>query len=293
MTSTAHTDAFAPIPPLYHYDPFKITDDTYLIRSLYGEGDADPIAVYMNSMVILASEPVIVDTGTVGNREHWINDVFSLVEPKDVRWIFISHDDHDHTGNLGEAMAMCPNATLVTNWFQLERLLGDFAFPLNRTRWVEEGESFQAGDRKLVAVRPPVFDSPTTRGLYDTKSRVYWGGDTFATPVLGPTDYFADLDPEFRAQGVQTFGSAVSPWVHLADTAKYNKQVDRVAALDIEFAAGGHCPVLRRADVAETLAILRTLPESQPAKLPGQAELEAMLAAMAIAPAAAHHAPLA
>ena len=62
-----------------------------------------PLFVYINSMVILGKEPVIVDTGTPANRKQWLDDVFSLVEPEDVRWIFLSHDDVDHTGNLDEA----------------------------------------------------------------------------------------------------------------------------------------------------------------------------------------------
>jgi hypothetical protein len=45
---------------------------------------------------------------------------------------------------------------------------------VDRVRWVRDGESFQAGDRTLVAVCPPFFDNPTTRGLLDTTTRVYW-----------------------------------------------------------------------------------------------------------------------
>ena len=70
----------------------------------------EPLDIYINSMVILGAEPVIVDTGTPANRTQWLEDVFSLVEPEDVRWIFLSHDDVDHTGNLDEALAACPNA---------------------------------------------------------------------------------------------------------------------------------------------------------------------------------------
>ena len=33
--------------------------------------------------------------------------------PADVRWVFISHDDHDHIGNLLELLDLCPQATLV------------------------------------------------------------------------------------------------------------------------------------------------------------------------------------
>ena len=61
-----------------------------------------PLFIYLNSMVILGKETMIVDTdtGTVANRDQWLKDVFSLVEPNDVRWIFLSHDDIDHSGKL-------------------------------------------------------------------------------------------------------------------------------------------------------------------------------------------------
>ena len=41
-----------------------------------------------------------MDTGVASNRERYLEDVFSLVEPEDVRWVFLSHDDVDHTGNV-------------------------------------------------------------------------------------------------------------------------------------------------------------------------------------------------
>ncbi|HWC29464.1 MAG TPA: MBL fold metallo-hydrolase, partial [Dehalococcoidia bacterium] len=174
--------AFDPRPQATHHDPLKIGPDTDLIRQLSGEGQA-PQAVYVNSLVVLGEQPAIIDTGMVNNREAWLNDVFSLVDPKDVRWVFISHDDHDHIGNLPQVLAMCPNATLISSWFQVERLAGDLALPLDRMRWVSDGESFDAGDRVFAAIRPPLYDSPTTRGLYDSKTGVYWASDCFATPV--------------------------------------------------------------------------------------------------------------
>jgi len=70
--------------PARHHEPIRVGPDAYVIRQLHGE-DTAPMAVYLNSMVIKAREPVIVDTGTVANREQWMEDVFSLVEPRDVR----------------------------------------------------------------------------------------------------------------------------------------------------------------------------------------------------------------
>jgi flavorubredoxin len=231
-------------------------------------------------MVILGREPVIVDTGTAANRRQWFQDVFSLVDPEDVRWIFISHDDPDHTGNLKETLAECPNATLVSSWFQVERLTCDIDFPLRRMRWVNDGETFDAGDRVLAAVRPPVYDSPTTRGLYDAKTRVYWASDAFATPVLKPVDDAAEIDADFWRQGFEMGHMLMSPWLSLADQAKFNRTVDRIAALDIDIAAGAHTPAVSGGGVAQALAMMRQLPSADPAPLPGQADLEAIIAGM-------------
>jgi flavorubredoxin len=278
MTTTA-SDKYAPVVPGIRQEPLKVTDDTYLIRSMSPDESA-PVGVYLNSLVIRGREPVIVDTGTVGNRKQWLDDVFSLVDPKDVRWIYISHDDHDHTGNLTEVLELCQNATYVGSWFQRERLVGDYDLPLNRMRWVNDGEAFDAGDRLLVAIRPPLFDAPTTRGLYDSKSRVYWSVDSFATPVLKPTENVAELDPEFWAQGFATFASYVSPWHTMLDAKKFSAQVDRVAELELSAIVNAHSPIVSGKQIGEAIAMMRTLPNMEAVPYPDQSVLDAVLAQM-------------
>ena len=43
---------------------------------------------------------VLVDTGDPCARDHVLESVFSLVAPEDLRWVFLSHDDADHYGNV-------------------------------------------------------------------------------------------------------------------------------------------------------------------------------------------------
>ena len=109
-------------------DPLRVADGTFLIRPLVQPPGA-PVAIHLNSMVIQGTEPILVDTGVALSREEWIEQTFSLVEPGDVKWIFLSHDDGDHTGNLEVALEMCPQATLVTSWFAAERMGGDDGHP--------------------------------------------------------------------------------------------------------------------------------------------------------------------
>ncbi len=180
-----------------------IAPDTFLIPTM----GAEPSGAFfsINTMVIRGAEPVIVDTGCTFARDAWLASVFSVVEPEDVRWVFISHDDHDHIGNLEAVLDLCPQATLVGNWSMTMRLACDVALPLERMRWVDAGGSFNVGDRTLQVVRPPLFDSPATRALYDPSTQVLWAVDTFGALVQGaileadvtptPTSTTARSDP--------------------------------------------------------------------------------------------------
>jgi flavorubredoxin len=51
--------------------------------------------------------------------------------------------------------------------------------PMHRTYWLNSGESISAGDRTLMAVRPPLFDNPTTIGVFDSKAQALFSADCF------------------------------------------------------------------------------------------------------------------
>jgi flavorubredoxin len=272
---------FAPLAPTISVPPTNIAKDTYVIHSVQ-RALGEPLFVYLNSMVILGREPMIVDTGTIANREQWLKDVFSLVEPEDVKWIYLSHDDVDHSGNLEQTIEACPNAKLVCNWAMVERHTNCFNFPLDRCRWVMDGESLDIGDRTLLAMRPPVYDSPTTRGLFDPSTGVYWAVDTFATPLPDPKLGIADLDAEFWNFGLAMFAlGAVSPWLSMVDEAKYSRYVDGVQNLDITTVASCHSPVIEGDYIDKAFARVRQLPSLDPIPLPDQSVLDQIIAASA------------
>ena len=270
---------FAPIAPTTYVPPTEVAPETFVIHQIQ-PALGQPLFVYLNSMVIRGKEPVIVDTGTPANREQWLKDALSLVEPEDVRWVFLSHDDVDHSGNLSEVMHACPNAQLVCNWAMVERHTNCFDFPLDRCRWVMHEESFDVGDRTLHALRPPLYDSPTTRGLFDSTTGVYWSVDTFATPLPDPHAGVADLDPEFWDFGMTLFAyGALCPWLSLVDPEKFGRYVDGIQALGIKTVAGCHTPVIEGPHIGVAFDNVRRLPTVEPPPLPDQSILDQIIAA--------------
>jgi flavorubredoxin len=271
---------FAPLAPTTYVPPTEIAKDTYVIHSVQPALGA-PLFVYINSMVITGAEPMIVDTGTPANREQWLKDAFSLVDPEAVRWVFLSHDDVDHTGNLQQVMEACPNAKLVCNWAMVERHTNCFNFPLERLQWTVHGDTLDIGDRTLHALRPPVFDSPTTRGLFDPTTGVYWAVDTFATPLPDPKAAIADLDTNFWNDGILMFAyGAVSPWLAMVDARKFETSVDRVQGLPIKTIAACHTPVIEGKLIEQAFNRVRELPSLDCPPLPDQMALEQIVAAM-------------
>jgi flavorubredoxin len=272
--------SFAPIAPTHRVAPEQFAPDTWLIHSVAQALGEEPVFVYLNSMVITGAEPVIVDTGTICNRTQWLDDVFGIVDPADVRWVFVSHDDVDHIGNLEQVMEACPEATLVASWAITERHANALNFPLPQCRWLNDGEGFDAGDRRLRAVRPPVYDSPTTRGLFDERTGVYWAADCFAAPMpAAPCARMSDLDLDVVAEAVPTlYYHGLSPWLTIVDATRFAATCDAVRALEMSTIASAHGPVVTEESIEKSFQIIRGLPSATPDPCPDQAVLDAILA---------------
>lgn len=260
-------------------EPVNIAPETYVLQGIVGEGEG-PLAVHMNSMLIRGREPVVVDTGIPTDRDRYLDDLFSLVEPGDVKWVFISHDDVDHYGNMDAVMAACPNATLVASWFLAQRLGPELDVPLTRCRWVNDGETLDVGDRTLLAIRPPLYDSPTTRGLLDPTTGVYWASDCFATPVASATPYVDELDPEEWAQGFAVFQKWNSPWVDLLDAARFGDEVEKLRAHGLRTIATCHGPTIGAPSVERAFDLMHSLPAADVPPQPGQPVLDEIVAAL-------------
>jgi flavorubredoxin len=256
--------------------PIKVNDETYVVPSHL------PIPhvglLYHNTFVIKGEQPMIVDTGVTVHREHYLENLFSLVDPVDVRWLFLSHEDRDHSGSLMQVLEMCPNARLVSNFVGVGKLSEEFALPMDRVYLANDGDSLDIGDRVLSIMRPPVFDSPATRGFWDPKNEVFFSADSFGTVIPEEAEDVADVPADAFAHGFFWFNRANHAWHELADPAKVDAQIDRVRALGAKTLMSAHGPVAhgRTDELCDMLAQVSRMPRQE---LPSQADLEADLAA--------------
>jgi len=259
--------------------PIRILPDTWVLTHLE---DAPPLGgIFVNSAVITAEEPVVIDTGASINRAGWIDQLGIVLDPADVRWIFITHDDADHIGNLSVLLQLCPQATVLTTWLAAGRmaLQRGMVLPMERIRFINDGDTVDVGDRVLRAVLPPVFDNPTTRGVFDPITGFYWGADCFASPVSEFVMEADDISAVQWREGFLGMQRMLSPWHTLLDHRRYAAVIDRVQRLPITAAAGAHGPVVRNSRLPDAFRMLRELPHSGAVKPFNQAEMGSLLAA--------------
>jgi flavorubredoxin len=249
-------------------EPLEIAPDTFLIRAVQFSLGAS-LSTNLNSLVIRAAEPVVVDTGMVTNRARWFDDVFSLVAPDDVRWIYVTHDDDDHVGNLTEALERFPNATIVMSWAASGRMCASFGIPPERIQTVDDGETLDVGDRVLRAVRPPVYDSAYTRGVLDPTTRVYHAADAFCAPMPAePVDRVDEIPARMWEEGMAMFHHfSLCPWISMVDEAKFQTQVKKLAGLGAEVIVGAHTPVISGSSIERAFELLAGLPSTTPPTL--------------------------
>jgi flavorubredoxin len=271
--------------PTLPSSPHEIAPDTWVVPTFAAEPGGAFLAVH--SLVIRGEEPALVDTGAVVVAETWLEDAFSLVEPSDVRWIFLSHDDDDHVGNLAAVLDACPQATVIANFSIASRLSGRMDVDLTRYRFLDAGQSLTIGDRTITAVRPPVFDAPGSRGFHDSATNVLWAADAFGSLLPGAVFEADDVPDDLYEASFATLNSWNTPWLEWVDVDRFTTHVQRCMELPVDVVASAHGPVLRGERIAD--AFRRTLAlAAQPAvPWPGQDVLELLVAAATSGTAAA------
>jgi len=259
------------------FEPYQVGPDIDVVPACFPIPSMGFLAV--NAFVIKAKEPVLVDTGMGIESEEFMKALESIIDPQGLRWVWLTHDDADHVGNIQKVLEAAPSARLAANSLAVLRLSTAWPVPMHRVYWLNSGDSIRVGDRKLTAVRPPLFDNPTTIGIYDNKSKAFFSADCFGAIIPSPAQNADDVPEGDLAQGAISWASGDSPWVHMVDPGVFSQALDRIRHMAPKMILSAHLPPAQ-GKTEQLLELLARVPNSTPFVAPNQAALEQILARM-------------
>lgn len=227
-----------------------------------------------NAFLIRAAEPVLVDCGVIGLDEPFVEALAGVLDPADLRWIWLTHTDADHTGALERVLALAPRARLVTTFLGMGKLgMQGRVVPPDRVFLLNPGQRLEAGDRSLLALRPPTFDAPETTALIDGRSRHLFTADAFGGVLPGPVEHAEDLDRSTLRDGIVAWTTVDAPWLHGTMETALADALRGVRALEPSRILSAHLPPA--GDLAPLLDAVTAARTAAPFVGPDQAALEA------------------
>jgi glyoxylase-like metal-dependent hydrolase (beta-lactamase superfamily II) len=217
----------------------------------------------VNAYLLMAEEPVLIDTGIGVDGDDFIAAVSSLVDLRALKWVWLTHDDADHTGSIQRIMEQAPNARLVTHAFSALRMTTWWPVPLDRVHAIRFGDEIHVGDRTLTAVAPPLFDSPLSMGVLDRSTGSLFSVDAFGAILSEPTQDTAEISPEELAGGMLGWATSDSPWAHLVDRDQFSGVLDRVRRLQPTRIFSSHLPAASGTQLEEFIQVLERVPDAE------------------------------
>lgn len=229
----------------------------------------------VNAFLIEATQPLLVDTGLAVLADDFMGQLRSLIDPANLRWIWITHADADHVGNLAKLLRVAPDARIVTTFLGMGKMQMQ-GIPMDRVHLLNPGQVLNIGDRELRALVPPLYDAPETTALFDTRSRYLFSSDCFGALLPEPAASAAEVDQEALRKGLLAWAGIDAPWVRQLERGQLQRMLEQVKTLDPELLLSSHLPPAR--GMTEQLCEwLGQVGESEALSAPDQAAFEAML----------------
>lgn len=232
----------------------------------------------VNAFVIRGAEPVLVDTGFSGLRGPFLEALSAVVPPEELSWIWITHMDPDHMGNLQAVLDLAPKARVVTTYLGMGKL-GLHALPQDRVYLLNPGQDLEMPDRTLSCLRPPVFDAPETTALLDRATDNLFSSDAFGGLMDKAAEYASLIPANTLREGMVTWATVDAPWLRWVEPEAFRQSLAVIRRLAPSRILSSHLPPADAGMQQTLFDHLDAARSATPFTGPDQAALEAMMAA--------------
>lgn len=255
------------------FDPYPAGPDIEVLPSYF------PLPGYgmlpVNAFVLKSRLPVLVDTGLWALSDEFMNNLSSVIDLDDLRWLWLTHNDHDHIGSLHRILEAAPRIKVITTYLGLGKMSLFRPIPPNRVYLLNPGQTIDVGDRILSSMKPPAYDAPETTALYDHESSTLFSADCFGALMSEPAGSANEIGSSRLKDGLVFWTKVDSPWLHTIDRDSFANMISYFHGLSPRTILSSHLPAARGM-TDELLQYIAIVPDEEPFVGPDQEAFAAM-----------------
>ncbi|WP_071190179.1 diflavin flavoprotein [Trichormus sp. NMC-1] len=188
------------VEPRLTIQTVEIAPNTTAIRSLDWDRDRFDIEFGLqngttyNSYLIRGEQTVLIDTSHQKFRHLYLETLKSIVNPKTIDYIIVSHTEPDHSGLVEDVLQLAPRATVLASKVALQFLEGLVHDPFSK-RIVKSGDRIDIGKgHEIEFVSAPNLHWPDTIFSFDRQTQILYTCDAFGMHFCDNRTFDEDLE---------------------------------------------------------------------------------------------------
>ncbi len=136
----------------------------------------------------------MIDTSHQKFRQLYLDTLKSIVNPKTIDYIIVSHTEPDHSGLVEDVLQLAPRATVLASKIALQFLEGLVHDPFSK-RIVKSGDRIDIGKgHEIEFVSAPNLHWPDTIFSFDRKTQTLFTCDAFGMHFCDDRTFDEDLE---------------------------------------------------------------------------------------------------
>lgn len=190
-----------------------------------------------NAYLILDEKVVLIDTVKKAFTDEMLENISSIIDPKDIDIVISNHTEMDHSGGLPRVMHYIgEDKPVYCSKMGLKNLSQHYPSGLN-LRQVKNGEELNIGKRTLSFLETRMLHWPDSMFTYDQTDKILFSSDAFGQHYAGFETFDDEVDDEIMYHAKKYFANILLLYAPLI-----LKLIDKVTemGLDIKMICPDH-----------------------------------------------------
>jgi flavorubredoxin/flavin reductase (DIM6/NTAB) family NADH-FMN oxidoreductase RutF len=209
-----------------------------------------------NSFLIQGEKTALIDTSHGKFKDLYLKDLQAIVDLKTLDYLIVNHTEPDHSGLIGDLLALAPQITVVASKVAIQFLQNQIHRPFV-AQTVKSGDRLDLGNgHELAFISAPNLHWPDTMLTYDGGTQVLYTCDVFGLHYCDDSLY--DEMPTLLEADFQLYYDCLMG----PNARSVLAALKRMEPFSISQIATGHGPLLRH-HLANWTGRYRTWSEAQ------------------------------